>query len=295
VTNNSAAELILADFRRWLETQSAPPAVPRLDQDSPPVEAPAIDLATVLSHFIALRQEVTLQTRSVRAQQEQNAEVLRQLQQALDLLQQSHFRNEQLTQQGQEERVRPLLKTLVDLYDALFLAGREIQRTQAGLVSLMEPLGALDESEGQPLPELPVAPPSRPFWSRWFLSPTADAALRSSQDQTQQAIARLHRERREKQERLQQARTTCQRVAEALESLIAGYTMSLQRIERALRQHGLQVIPTVGEPFDPEHMEAVEPVRGSGRPAGEVVEEIRRGYLWNNRVFRFAQVRVARD
>jgi molecular chaperone GrpE (heat shock protein) len=43
--------------------------------------------------------------------------------------------------------------------------------------------------------------------------------------------------------------------------------MSLQRIERALRQHGLEVVRTTGE---------------------------RRGYLRNGRVFRYAQVRVAK-
>jgi len=38
----------------------------------------------------------------------------------------------------------------------------------------------------------------------------------------------------------------------------------------------------------------VEAVLDSGRPAGEVIEEVRRGYLWNGRVFRYAQVRVAK-
>ena len=33
----------------------------------------------------------------------------------------------------------------------------------------------------------------------------------------------------------------------------------------------------------------------SGRPSGEVIEEVRRGYLWNGRVFRYAQVRVAKN
>jgi molecular chaperone GrpE len=69
--------------------------------------------------------------------------------------------------------------------------------------------------------------------------------------------------------------------------------MSLQRVERALRQHGLEPILTLGQPFDPERMEAIDTAEGTGRP-GEVVEEVRRGYLWNGRVFRFAQVRVAR-
>ena len=78
-------------------------------------------------------------------------------------------------------------------------------------------------------------------------------------------------------------------------SLVTGYTMSLQRVERALRQHGLEAIPSAGERFDPERMEVLEAVTDSGRPAGEVVEEIRRGFTWNGRVFRYAQVRVAKE
>jgi molecular chaperone GrpE len=276
---------ILADFRRWLMS-SAPPAAP-IDMDAEPEN---IDLSTVLGHYVALRQEVNLQTRAVRAQQEQNGRLLEQLQQALEALTRSQARSEQLAQQGQEERLRPLLKTLVDLYDALSLAGREIQKAQEGMEPLLEPLGAVDE----PLPELPAAPPSRSFWSRWLLSPSAEAALRSSQEETHRALERLHRERCEKLEHRKQAQENCRRVHESVGSLVAGYTMSLQRIERALRQHGLEVIPTVGEPFDPEQMEVVEVVQGSGKPSGTVVVEVRRGYLWNGRVFRFAQVGVAK-
>jgi molecular chaperone GrpE (heat shock protein) len=40
-------------------------------------------------------------------------------------------------------------------------------------------------------------------------------------------------------------------------------------------------------------MEVVEVVPDGGR-AGQVVEEVRRGYLWRGRVFRYAQVKVAR-
>jgi len=50
----------------------------------------------------------------------------------------------------------------------------------------------------------------------------------------------------------------------------------------------------VGEHFDPEIMEVVEAVAASGRPAGEVLEEVRRGYIWRESVFRYAQVRVAK-
>ena len=84
------------------------------------------------------------------------------------------------------------------------------------------------------------------------------------------------------------------RRAPGIDPLATGYTMSRQRVERALQQHGLEPIPAVGEPFDPEQMEVLEVVTDSGRTSGEVVEEVRRGYLWNGRIFRFAQVRVAK-
>jgi molecular chaperone GrpE len=71
--------------------------------------------------------------------------------------------------------------------------------------------------------------------------------------------------------------------------------MGRQRLERTLSEHDLVAIPTVGETFDPERMEVVAVATDSDRPSGEVVEEVRRGYLWRGRVFRYAQVRVARS
>ena len=77
-------------------------------------------------------------------------------------------------------------------------------------------------------------------------------------------------------------------------SVVTGYTMGLQRIDRALEQHDLEPIICVGEPFDPEYMEVVEVVSDPERSGTEVLEEVRRGYLWHDRLFRYAQVRVAR-
>jgi molecular chaperone GrpE (heat shock protein) len=42
-------------------------------------------------------------------------------------------------------------------------------------------------------------------------------------------------------------------------------------------------------------MEVVEVVTEPGRTGTEVLEIVRRGYLWNERLFRPAQVRVARS
>ena len=90
---------VLADFQSWLSELAAPVA----DDEASAADAPAeetIDLHTLLGQFLAVRQEVNLQTRAVRAQQEQNAETLRQLTAALDALGQSQARAEQYQQRA---------------------------------------------------------------------------------------------------------------------------------------------------------------------------------------------------
>jgi molecular chaperone GrpE len=257
---------VLADFQRWYEQALAGNGV------LPPPAPATADLATLLGHFVALRQEVNLQTRSVRAQQEQTAELFRHVEQELARLEPPPPRAEP----SGDEAVQPLLRALVDLYDALSLAGQQIQRVRDTVLPL------LDEAVPEADEAMPAAP-ARSFWSRWFLSPSAAATLPAGQEQ-QEA----------RQQKVRQAREATYRIRQSIEGLLAGYTMSLERIDRALEQHGLEPIATVGEPFDPEEMEAVDVALDSGRPSGEVVQEVRRGYVYKGRVFRCAQVRVAR-
>jgi hypothetical protein len=136
-----------------------------------------------------------------------------------------------------------------------------------------------------------LPPPSPTGWFRWFRSPAPSLDV----DALKKSIsAQLHRQREQQVERARQAKDANDRIRQLLASLATGYTMSLQRIERTLRLHGFETIAAVGQAFDPEQMEVVEAVVDSGRPNGEVLSEVRRGYLWNGRVFRFAQVRVAK-
>ncbi len=238
---------MLADFRTWLRDATAPAP--------PPPDADAVDLHTLLAQFTALRHEVHLQTRAARAQQEQGTEALRQLGETVAALQGSQLGARRGEEQAGDEAVRPLLKALVDVYDNLALAEREVRRAE--------------ESAGPPQ-EQPAAPPApASFWGRLFghAGPVAAQPAPPPADRTRQVLA----------------------------SILTGYTMSLQRVERALRQQGLEPIPAVGQPFDPERMEALEVVADTGRPSGEVVGEVRRGYLWRGRLFRFAQVRVAKS
>ena len=50
-----------------------------------------------------------------------------------------------------------------------------------------------------------------------------------------------------------------------------------------------------GTQFDPREHEAVANVPGTGRPGGEIVDELRRGYRLRDRVIRPALVAVAED
>jgi molecular chaperone GrpE len=273
-----AIETVLADFRSWLQQvgpDNAPTSAGTEEAAQPP------DLHTLLGQFVALRHDVNLQTRATRAQQEQSAEALQLLTQALEVVERNRAAAEQTAQANSDDVVRPLLKTLVDLYDALSLARREVQRVQAAVL----PVG--QDAAAEALPALPAAAPKASFWGRLFGSRRTEAAS-AMEKQWQQALAA-------ECERRRQAEQAAQQVRQAFDSVITGYTMSLQRVERALQQQGLEPIPSTGQPFDPEQMEVLEAVDDTGRPAGEVVEEVRRGYFWRGRVFRYAQVRVAKS
>jgi molecular chaperone GrpE len=340
-------EAVLADFRSWL--QHLPSAAPA-DCEKPTAPSETIDLHTLLGQFLGVRHEVNLQTKAARSGQEQTGEALQQLSQALEAARQAQAAAQRTNQQAQDETLRPLLKTLLDVHDALSLAEREIRRAQENVLPLLDELACeplpsgngSSELEVQSLPEsLPLQrsdwmldtvdgtesarAPATSLWRRWFgRSNEPQAAVQSATlarlqaqrrhlltelEEQRKVMADQHeqyrrllnrqqerqqRERAAHQERQEEIKRIVERLDPLMDSIITGYRMSLQRLDRALRDVGLEPIPCVGEPFDPEQMEVVAAVADSGRPAGEVIEEVRRGYRWRGRVFRYAQVSVAK-
>ena len=75
---------------------------------------------------------------------------------------------------------------------------------------------------------------------------------------------------------------------DAERQLLSGMINTREQLLKALQQEGLEVIPSIGEPFDPEIHEPV------GAPANStdlvVSEEVRRGYRLKGRVLRPAMV-----
>jgi len=75
------------------------------------------------------------------------------------------------------------------------------------------------------------------------------------------------------------------------------WTEGIVAIDRKLRalleSEGVSPIEALGREFDPREHEAVVHLPGTGRPEGEVVAEIRRGYRLRDRVLRPALVAVS--
>ena len=60
-----------------------------------------------------------------------------------------------------------------------------------------------------------------------------------------------------------------------------------------LGAYGVVPFNSIGSPFDHNMHEAVAMEKLDGSESGIVVDELRRGYLWNNELLRAAQVRVS--
>jgi molecular chaperone GrpE len=67
-----------------------------------------------------------------------------------------------------------------------------------------------------------------------------------------------------------------------------------RKLRALLESEGVSPVDaSPGTPFDPREHEAIVSVPGTGRPEGEIVEEVRRGYRLRDRVIRPALVAVA--
>lgn len=75
--------------------------------------------------------------------------------------------------------------------------------------------------------------------------------------------------------------------------LAEGVEMIGRQINDILAREGLELIPSVGEPFNPEMHEAVMREEGGEHPENTVIEEFRKGYTLKGKVIRPALVKVA--
>ena len=78
------------------------------------------------------------------------------------------------------------------------------------------------------------------------------------------------------------------------DSWVEGVTAIDRKLRALLDSEGVKTIEAAaGMPFDPREHEAIANVPGTGRPEGDIVDVVRRGYKLRDRVLRPALVAVA--
>ncbi|HOK77284.1 MAG TPA: nucleotide exchange factor GrpE [Verrucomicrobiota bacterium] len=80
----------------------------------------------------------------------------------------------------------------------------------------------------------------------------------------------------------------------SFEALKAGVAMISQQLRNVLRQAGLEEIDALGKVFDPRLHEAVEHKETLDAEDGQVIQQLRKGYKYRDRLLRPATVVVAK-
>lgn len=82
--------------------------------------------------------------------------------------------------------------------------------------------------------------------------------------------------------------------AGALDALIRGYELGIERLDQTLDEFNAREIRCEGEGFDPRRMNAIDSEESAAVAPDTVLEVYRSGYEWEGDVFRPAQVKVSR-
>ena len=80
----------------------------------------------------------------------------------------------------------------------------------------------------------------------------------------------------------------------ALEALKTGVNMIYQQLRNVLVEAGLEEIDATGKQFDPNLHEAISQQETAEAPAGQVVQQVRKGFKLRERLLRPASVVVAK-
>jgi len=81
---------------------------------------------------------------------------------------------------------------------------------------------------------------------------------------------------------------------EAVQSLQTGVNMIYQQLKTALTEAGLEELDAANKAFDPNLHEAVSQKETTEVPEGQVVQQLRKGYKFRDRLLRPASVVVAK-
>lgn len=77
-----------------------------------------------------------------------------------------------------------------------------------------------------------------------------------------------------------------------IQSIYQGQVMTINRLLQLLESHQVSAIETVGKILNPHTMTAAATVNIKHLPQGQVVEELRKGFYFEKKVLRLAEVKV---
>lgn len=80
--------------------------------------------------------------------------------------------------------------------------------------------------------------------------------------------------------------------ADASKGFVDGISMVYRQLKDALKEHDVEEIESVGNPFDPNLHHAVMQVEDEEMESNTVVEELQKGYMLKDKVIRPAMVKV---
>jgi molecular chaperone GrpE len=246
-------ESVLARFRQWLDEAHA--EAETIVADGGPLDREPESHAIGLFQVI---EEFTALRHELKLQTKSARSLDERTVDALEALEAAtgQFRS---VEPREREAAKPLVEALVELDDAL-RRGRAVIETARQRI--------LEESPRRLQERLDELWRKQPWWKRWVSRPLHEAAL----DACSRHAAELHRE--------------------ILDSFLEGYRLIQGRLAKAMDKEEILRMDCVGKPADPNSMTVVEVVHDPSRPPGTVVEEVRPGYYWKSKVFRFAEVRA---
>jgi hypothetical protein len=92
----------------------------------------------------------------------------------------------------------------------------------------------------------------------------------------------------------QEGRTGIGQLGEKQADLLQGLELLLERVRRQMRQCGIERVDVLHKPFDAAAMQAIEVVDDAQVPSGHVADQLRPAYRRHGKIFRYAEVRIAR-
>ena len=86
---------------------------------------------------------------------------------------------------------------------------------------------------------------------------------------------------------------TALKIEGKLDAIRDGVALALRHLVIALEAKGMKPIEALGKPFDPRFHEAMGVIPAPGKAPGTVVVELKKGYVFHDRVLRPARVQIA--